>query len=89
MREPAVRNPATWAGMLYRMYTRWAEKKGYVVEELDYLEGDVAGIKGVTFESERRGMLTVTCALKKEYIVLVRISSVQCGRQKADVLCLL
>ena len=39
-----------WAGMLYRMYTRWAEKKGYNVEELDYLEGDVAGIKGVTFE---------------------------------------
>lgn len=39
-----------WAGMLYRMYTRWAEKKGYTVEVLDYLEGDVAGIKGVTFE---------------------------------------
>ena len=39
-----------WAGMLYRMYTRWAEKKGYDVEVLDYLEGDVAGIKGVTFE---------------------------------------
>ena len=39
-----------WAGMLYRMYTRWAEKKGYAVEVLDYLEGDVAGIKGVTFE---------------------------------------
>ena len=35
-----------WAGMLYRMYTRWAEKKGYAVEVLDYLEGDVAGIKG-------------------------------------------
>ena len=39
-----------WAGMLYRMYTRWAEKKGYEVEVLDYMEGDVAGIKGVTFE---------------------------------------
>ena len=39
-----------WANMLYRMYTRWAEKKGYNVEVLDYLEGDVAGIKGVTFE---------------------------------------
>ena len=36
--------------MLYRMYTRWAEKKGFSVEVLDYLEGDVAGIKGVTFE---------------------------------------
>ena len=39
-----------WANMLYRMYTRWAEKKGFSVEVLDYLEGDVAGIKGVTFE---------------------------------------
>lgn len=39
-----------WASMLYRMYTRWAEKKGYSVEVLDYLEGDVAGIKGVTIE---------------------------------------
>lgn len=39
-----------WAGMLYRMYTRWAEKKGFSLEVLDYLEGDVAGIKGVTFE---------------------------------------
>ena len=36
--------------MLYRMYTRWATKKGYEVKELDYLEGDEAGIKSVTFE---------------------------------------
>ena len=39
-----------WAEMLYRMYTRWAAKKGYEVKELDYLEGDEAGIKSVTFE---------------------------------------
>lgn len=39
-----------WAGMLYRMYGRWAQSKGFQVEELDFLEGDVAGIKGVTFE---------------------------------------
>lgn len=39
-----------WAGMLYRMYTRWAERKGYTLEVLDFLDGDVAGIKGVTFE---------------------------------------
>ena len=41
-----------WAGMLYRMYSRWAEKKGFSLEVLDYLDGDVAGIKGVTFEVE-------------------------------------
>ena len=39
-----------WAGMLYRMYTRWAERKGFTVEVLDYLEGDEAGIKSVTFQ---------------------------------------
>ena len=39
-----------WAEMLYRMYTRWADKNGYKVLELDYLEGEEAGIKSVTFE---------------------------------------
>lgn len=39
-----------WAEMLYRMYNRWATKNGYEVKELDYLEGDEAGIKSVTFE---------------------------------------
>ncbi|MED1489228.1 MULTISPECIES: peptide chain release factor 2 [Bacillus] len=37
-----------WGSMLLRMYTRWAEKKGYKVETLDYLPGDEAGIKSVT-----------------------------------------
>lgn len=39
-----------WAGMLYRMYTRWAERKGFTIEVLDYLDGDEAGIKSVTFQ---------------------------------------
>ena len=39
-----------WAEMLYRMYVRWANKNGYEVKELDYLEGEEAGIKSVTFE---------------------------------------
>lgn len=39
-----------WASMLYRMYTRWAEKKGFTIEVLDYLDGDEAGIKSVTFQ---------------------------------------
>lgn len=37
-----------WASMLLRMYTRWAEKKGYKVKTLDLQPGDVAGIKSVT-----------------------------------------
>lgn len=38
-----------WAEMLYRMYTRWANKKGFKVTVLDYQSGDEAGIKSVTF----------------------------------------
>lgn len=37
-----------WVSMLYRMYTRWAGKKGYETEVLDYLDGEEAGIKSVT-----------------------------------------
>ncbi|MBO4776746.1 MAG: peptide chain release factor 2 [Lachnospiraceae bacterium] len=39
-----------WVSILYRMYTRWAEKKGFQVEVLDYLEGDEAGIKSVAWQ---------------------------------------
>ena len=39
-----------WCGMLYRMDTRWAERKGFTIEVLDYLDGDEAGIKSVTFQ---------------------------------------
>jgi len=38
-----------WAEMLYRMYLRWSNKNGYTVKELEFLEGDGAGIKSVTF----------------------------------------
>ncbi len=38
-----------WVEMLYRMYTKWASSNGYNLQELDYLEGDEAGIKSVTF----------------------------------------
>ncbi len=38
-----------WVQMLYRMYARWANDNGYTLEELDYLVGDEAGIKSVTF----------------------------------------
>lgn len=38
-----------WAEMLYRMYTRWANDNGYTIKELDYLDGDEAGLKSVTF----------------------------------------
>lgn len=39
-----------WCSMLYRMYTRWAERRGFSLEVLDYLDGDEAGIKSVTFQ---------------------------------------
>ena len=40
-----------WVQMLYRMYSKWASSNNYTVKELDYLEGDEAGIKSVTFLS--------------------------------------
>lgn len=39
-----------WASMLYRMYSRWAERKGFTLEVLDFLDGDVAGLKAITFQ---------------------------------------
>lgn len=41
-----------WAAMLMRMYMMWAEKNGYKIKELNFQEGDVAGIKTVTLEIE-------------------------------------
>ena len=38
-----------WVQMLYRMYSRWATANGYTIKELDYMEGEEAGIKSVTF----------------------------------------
>ena len=39
-----------WVSMLYRMYHKWAEKKGFQVQVVDYLDGEVAGIKSVTMQ---------------------------------------
>ncbi len=39
-----------WASMLYRMYSRWTERKGFSIQVLDYLDGDITGTKAVTFE---------------------------------------
>ena len=39
-----------WCGILYRMFCRWAEKKGFSLEVLDYLDGEEAGIKSVTVQ---------------------------------------
>ena len=62
-----------WTSMLYRMYTRWADAHGFSVEELDYLEGDEAGIKNVTFQVNGENAYGL---LKSEHGVhrLVRIS---------------
>ncbi len=41
-----------WAAMLYRMYQKWALSKGFKLVEIDYLKGDEAGLKSVTFKIE-------------------------------------
>lgn len=39
-----------WANMIFRMYKRFAERRGFSVDVLDYVPGDITGIKGITFE---------------------------------------
>lgn len=39
-----------WANMMYRMYTRFAQEKGFKITVLDYQDGDITGLKGITFE---------------------------------------
>ncbi len=77
-----------WCGMLYRMYSKWADKKGFTLEELDYLEGDEAGIKSVTFQINGENAYGY---LKSEKGVhrLVRISpfNAQGKRQTSFVSC--
>ncbi len=77
-----------WCGMLYRMYTRWAEKKGFSIEVLDYLDGDEAGVKSVTFQVNGTNVYGL---LKSEKGVhrLVRISPFNAAgkRQTSFVSC--
>ena len=70
-----------WAQMLYRMYTRWASFHGFSVKELDYLDGDEAGLKSVTFLVEGE---YVYGYLKSEKGVhrLVRISPFDAGGRR-------
>ncbi len=70
-----------WANILLRMYLRWAERKGYKTEMIDYLPGEEAGIKSATF--------TVTGAYAYGYLRpesgihrLVRISPFDAGKRR-------
>ena len=77
-----------WCSMLYRMYCRWAESRGFSVEVLDYLDGEEAGIKSVTLQINGENVFGY---LKSERGVhrLVRISPVNANgkRQTSFVSC--
>lgn len=75
-----------WAEMLYRMYTRFAEKKGYKLELLDYQKGEEAGIKSVLFKVKG---LNAYGYLKSERGVhrLVRISPFDSGGRRHTSFC--
>jgi peptide chain release factor 2 len=67
-----------WAQMMYRMYLRWAETKGFKTEELDYQPGEEAGIKSATFRVEGEyayGLLSGEAGVHR----LVRISPFNSG----------
>ncbi|WP_338958998.1 MULTISPECIES: peptide chain release factor 2 [Fusobacterium] len=70
-----------WADMLYRMYLRWCNLKGYKVSELDFMEGDSVGIKSVTFLVEG---INAYGYLKSEKGVhrLVRISPFDANKKR-------
>ena len=70
-----------WAEMLYRMYLRWANKNGHTIKELEFLEGDEAGIKSVTALIEGENAYGY---LKCEHGVhrLVRISPFDAGGRR-------
>lgn len=77
-----------WASMLFRMYQKWADKKGFSVDVIDFLDGDEAGLKSVTFQVNG---LNAYGYLKSEHGVhrLVRISpfNAQGKRQTSFVSC--
>lgn len=77
-----------WAAMLFRMYSKWADKKGFSLEVLDSLDGDEAGIKSITFQVNGENAYGY---LKSEKGVhrLVRISPFNAAGKTADFLCIL
>ena len=88
-----------WALMLYRMYTRWGERRGYQVKLLDWLDGDEAGIKSATILIEGSNAVSYThldvykrqtprCAVYRyHYFCFVshRCQNWQCFRNKIQV----
>jgi len=70
-----------WAEMLFRMYSRWVERRGYKIELIDFQPGDEAGIKSVTFTSSGKNAFGY---LKSEIGVhrLVRISPFNAGGKR-------
>ena len=78
-----------WASMLYRMYNMWAERHGYKVKVMDYLDGDEAGLKSATIMIEGENAYGF---LKSEHGIhrLVRVSpfNAQAKRQTSFVSCM-
>ncbi len=70
-----------WAGILFRMYLRWAERRGFKMEIIDYQPGEEAGIKSVTFELEGEyayGYMKAESGVHR----LVRISPFDAGKRR-------
>ena len=70
-----------WTEMLFRMYTRWIDKKGLKLQMIDYQPGDEAGVKGVTFSVSGEysyGLLKVESGVHR----LVRISPFNAGGKR-------
>jgi peptide chain release factor 2 len=71
-----------WASMLMRMYTRWAERKGYTIDILDLSDGEEAGIKGAVLEI--KGMYAYGF-LKAEIACTVSCASLRSTHRRAGI----
>jgi len=75
-----------WAEMLFRMYTRWAEKKGFTISTIEYQQGDVAGLKSATIEvsgNNAYGLLKAESGVHR----LVRISPFDSNARRHTSFC--
>ena len=66
-----------WAEMMIRMYSRWADKKGFSLEVLDSLDGDEAGIKSITFQvngENAYGYLKSVYPKTKSYFLILKFT---------------
>lgn len=78
-----------WTSMLYRMYSRWAEKRGYEVEVLDYLEGDVAVSRELLLRLKEKMLMVISVPRKActVWFVFLHLMQMESDRHHLHLRC--